>query len=90
MPRLMWSRDPATGQLVSREGDQFAWPILDYSIIAEDFTAPLTYHLEKIKVFSVGPQTYNRMEGIGPGRLTAAEKNPHRIFWGMKPLKEKA
>jgi len=92
MRRIEFSLDPRSGQLISRLDSEFAWPILNYEKIGKDgnFTAALTYTLEKIEAVHISINDYRALISVGPGKLTVAQKNPHRKFWGFKPLKEKA
>lgn len=90
--RVEFKLDTQTGQLVSRCGSEFAWPILEYEKIGQDgdFSKPLTYKLEKIPVLRISAHDWEGLVPIGPGKLTPTQKNPHREFWGLKPLKETA
>ncbi len=74
------------GQVWSRVGDQVMAPFLDYEKIGEggDFTAPLTYHYERLLV----PECASSLAELRWTKKIPVEiKNKHRAMWGFKPLK---
>lgn len=86
MERITYAIDTDTGLAVSRQGDCFAWPILDYEGMTPDNGFAANYYLEKIPVLSVAGRV---LAGLQWTRKIPMEvKNLHRVFWGMAPLKE--
>lgn len=71
--------------VISRVGDEVAWPILNYEKIGQggDYRAPLEYNLEKCSVRSIGRE-WDML--VWTKYIPTAMKNDHREFWGMKPL----
>lgn len=74
------------GSIISRRGDELAWPILDYEAIGQDgnYNAPLKYDLNKIGVHTVGGREWNLL--VFTKFVPVEFKNKHREFWGLKPL----
>lgn len=87
------------GFTISRVNDLIAWPILDFNQIGKggtddngisyavgDFRGPMIYKFETIKLHSV--VLHHEWQSLTWTRkLPISEKNKHRAFWGMKPLK---
>jgi hypothetical protein len=85
MRHLQYAFHSEDGSIISRCGDELAWPILDYEAIGKDgnYNAPLKYDLEKVGVHSVGREWE---ELIFTKFVPTEFKNIHRKFWGMKEL----
>lgn len=77
------------GHVVSRVGNDVAWPILDYEAIGKngDYTQPFQYNLGKINVHQIGKE-WNAL--YWTRYIPTEMKNLHRKYWGMKPLKVEA
>ncbi len=86
MQRITYAIDTDTGLVVSRQGSDFAWPILDYEGMTPENRFAANYHLEMIAVVLVPGRIF---DGLWWTRKIPVEvKNTHRAFWGMTPLKE--
>lgn len=74
------------GLVYSRVGSEIAIPVLDFDSIGKDgdFTAPLTYTLEKDNVLSLA-SVWRSLTWTK--KIPVEIKNRHRAFWGMQPLK---
>lgn len=84
------------GFIVSRVGNELAWPVLDFGGIGMggterstgkafekgNFTGPTNYDLEKVQVHSCREWRSLRWTK----KIPTVNKNEHRVFWGMKPL----
>ena len=72
-----------SGLVVSRVGNGFGWPILQYEKIGEggDFTGPLEYSLEAVSLGSLLGDRTLRLRGTR--KVPVGIKNRHREFWGM-------
>ena len=84
---IRYAVDRDSGEVVSRVGREFAWPILDFEAIGKngDFTAPFEYNLEKID----GPEAHYAARSLFYTRhVPTVVKNLHRAFWGMAPVAE--
>lgn len=82
---------------VSRVGSELAWPVLDFAGIgmgglerstgavyaAGDFRGPTNYDLGKVSVYGCPSWTSLRWTK----KIHLNDKNRHRAFWGLKPLK---
>jgi hypothetical protein len=81
MARIMYAIDCDTGMVVSRIGDKYAWPILDYEGMTPDNSFKTEYYLEAVSIFDVPRANlkYTR-------KIPLEVKNFHRAFWGMKLL----
>lgn len=72
--------------LVSRVGNEIAWPVLDYKAIGKggNYNAPLKYDMEKFSVSSIGGRNWDALVWT---RFVPTElKNQQRKFWNMAPL----
>ena len=74
--------------MVSRLGNELAWPLLDYAAIGQngDFRAPLKFALKKVSVNSIGANNEWAML-VWTRYVPTSIKNEHRKFWGFKPLR---
>jgi hypothetical protein len=83
---IQYAIDGDTGLIVSRVGDEVCYLVLDYKAIGKDgdYTAPLTYYMEKEKAFKVLPHMHNL---TWTRKIPIEQKNFHRVFWGMNPLR---
>lgn len=84
MNQIRYAIDYATGEVVSRLGDEYAWPILDYEAIGRDgdYQAPLTFDLRRVPIREAyGNPLYHTK------RIPTGIKNAHRAFWGLPPVK---
>lgn len=80
--RIMYAIDLDVGQVVSRVGDQYAWPILDFAGMRPENNWEMNYNLEKISIFAA-----RAVNLLHTRKIPVEIKNFHRKFWGMKPLK---
>lgn len=80
---ISYAVDLDTGLFVSRVGDEFAWPILDYDGMGPENNFTPTYYLERIPVLEAGRVLLKYTRNV-PLFL----KNEHRKFWGLRPLKD--
>ena len=74
--------DNDTGAVFSQVKDEVAVPVLDFAGMKPDNNWQMNYNLEKFSIFDVYPHcslTHTR-------KISAAWKNIHRKFWGMKPV----
>jgi hypothetical protein len=73
------------GSVISRVGDEVAWPVLDYEAIGRngDFRGPLKYDLERHPLHRVGREWAVL---VWTKHIPIEIKNAHRAFWGMQPL----
>ena len=81
---ITYAVDP-DGLVVSRLGNEYAWPVLDWDAMTPDNNFRPKYHLEKFLAVSLFLTFTLRQTR----RVPTAIKNLHREFWGMPPLKEK-
>jgi hypothetical protein len=73
------------GLVVSRVGDEMAWPILQYEEMRPENNFQTSYKLEKIPVLSVGCE-YRALRFTR--KIPVKLKNKHREFWGFSLLKD--
>ena len=73
------------GLVVSRVGDEIAWPIIQFEQIEKNgnFNGPMDVKLENIPVLSVGTE-WNCLQWTKKVPVTL--KNLHRKHWGFDPL----
>lgn len=85
--RITYAVHQFDGIVISRVGNELAWPILDYQAIGEggDFTKPFKYNLEKMPVLRTSTYDWSRLHWTK--KIPVPLKNLHRAFWGMPPLK---
>lgn len=84
--RITYAIDSETGLVVSRVGNEVAWPVLNFESMKPENGWAMTYTLEKFEVNAVG---YRTLGGLTWTRkLPLKLKNRHREFWGMKPTKD--
>lgn len=81
--RIMYAIDTDTGMIVSRVESQYAWPILDFEGMKPENNFQTNYFLEKISVYEAHGTRLHHTR-----KIPIEAKNFHRVFWGMKPLKE--
>ena len=80
------------GYVVSRVGSEVAWPVLDYDAIGRggdgypvgNYYGPNRWTLNKIPVHHVGTEWVLLK---WTKKIPLSDKNEHRKFWGMKPVK---
>jgi hypothetical protein len=90
---ITYAIDREDGLVISRVGDELAWPILDFAGIGQggngfakgDFRGPMNYKLEKIPVYEAGASAHANLRWTK--KIPIKIKNRHRRFWGIKPLK---
>ncbi len=73
------------GSIISRYGDEVAWPVIDFANIGRggNYKAPLQYNLEQTPVLEIGRE----WDSLVWTRFVPVEfKNLHRKFWGLAPL----
>lgn len=84
MRTIQYAVDIETGLVISRVGNELAWPILDYEGMTSENGYKMNYYLEKVSVFSVA----GCMDMLKWTRkIPVALKNKHRKFWGFPELK---
>ena len=83
----MYAINKEDGFVVSRVGNEVAWPVLHYDRIGRDgdFTGPTEYELEKMPVLSLA-SCWSQLKWTK--KIPTRIKNLHRTFWGFKSLKE--
>jgi hypothetical protein len=85
MNKIQYAIHRQEGHVISRVGNELAWPILDYEAIGQggNYNKPLQYNLEKVPLHSIGKEwqllTWTRY-------VPTEVKNHHRQFWGMKAI----
>ena len=90
--RIRYAIDTDTGMVVSHNmtTHEFCWPILDFAGIGQggngfakgDFNGPMNYKLEKIASRDASCSSL-----IFTVKVPLKDKNLHRQFWGMKPIR---
>jgi len=85
MRNITFAIDTETRLVISRVGDELAWPILDYDNMRPENNYTMNYYLEKITVFSVVGRSYNNLKWTK--KIPTNIKNLHRRFWGMEDVK---
>lgn len=86
---IEYAIDLGTDQVVSRVGDEFLWPVLDFEKIGQDgnFNKPFTYTLTKM---SGRDCLYSWSRNcIHTKQIPLTTKNEHRALWGFPLLKER-
>lgn len=92
MNRIITYAVDEDGLVVSRVGDELAWPVLDFDAIGKggdgyepgDFHGPTRVHLEKFSLHGLHSSEYARLRWTK--KIPIELKNAHREFWGFKPL----
>ncbi len=84
--RIQYGVDQDTGLIVSRVGDEVAWPILDYDGMTAADGFATRYNLERLPLFDMVGRTWDAIRWTR--KVPVAIKNRHREFWGMRPLPE--
>ena len=79
---IMYAIDMDTGLVISRVGDQYAWPILDFEGMKPENDFEMVYNLEKVPVHSTCDERLKHTR-----KISLEQKNFHREFWGMKKVK---
>ncbi len=90
MKYISYGIEDETGIVVSRVGQEIAYPVLDFEAIGQggdgyaegDFNGPARYELEKLSVYYPGLYASVRWTRHVPVAL----KNRHRVFWGFTRL----
>ena len=85
------------GLVISRVGNELAWPVLDFPAIGMggigddgveyepgDFQGPTRHYLDKFPFSQVGGE-YRHLKWTK--KIPLYLKNRHREFWGMKPVR---
>ena len=80
--RIQYAIDTQTGLVVSCVGNELAWPILEYDEMRIENNYSMSYHLEKLDIFSIETHMLKWTRKI-PKEI----KNVHRDFWGFSKLK---
>ncbi len=92
MKTITYAIHKISGHLISRVGEEVAWPVLDFDAIGRgghgfekgNFNGPMIYNLEKFLIFGVPRTDWNALRWTK--KLSKEDKNKHRKFWGFKPL----
>ena len=84
MRNITYAIDLNTGLVVSRVGDELAWPILDYEKMGPENNYTMNYFSEKMPVFVAG-RSWSNLKWTR--KIPVEIKNIHRRFWGFKELK---
>ncbi len=80
---IRYAVNQADGMVVSRVGDEFAWPILDWDAMKPENNFATSYYLERVPVLSIGSE-YRNLKFTR--KIPIQIKNAHRAFWGMKEV----
>ena len=93
MKYLTFMIEKATGfvysvMCASGYSHEFACPVMDFEGIGKDgdYTKPIKYDLQKFPLNESGIRWWQ--DFIHTKKIPIDLKNKHRIFWGMKPVKE--
>ena len=86
MRNITYAIDLDTGLVVSRVGNELAWPILDYEEMSPENNYAMNYHLEKMSVYSAVTYCWSALKWTR--KIPVEIKNIHRRFWGFKELKK--
>jgi hypothetical protein len=86
---IRYGVDQDTGLVVSRVGNEVAWPVLDFEAIGQggdgyapgDFNGPTRYELHK---FPAGQGDNRRVRWTRNVPFEAMTE--HRAFWGFPPI----
>jgi hypothetical protein len=82
---ITYAIDGDTGCVVSRVGSEVAIDVLDFEGMTPQNGYDPKYNLEKHSVYDTLPH----MPALKwTKKIPLEEKNRHRGFWGMKPLKD--
>lgn len=87
MKTIMYAIDIETGHIISRVNSEIAIPVLQYDDMQPENHFTPNYKLEKISVINI-PIGYSKLKWTR--KVPLYNKNKHREFWGMKPLKRRA
>jgi hypothetical protein len=81
---IQYAIDTETGLVISRYGDEIAFPELQYKDMNSKNKYTAGYILQKTSVFAVAVAwDYYKWTRKIPVEI----KNKHREFWGFKPIK---
>jgi len=83
MRNITYAIDLDIGLVISRVGNELAWPILEYDGILPDYA--LNYQLEKITLHTAAP-CWNTLKWTR--KIPVEIKNIYRRFWGFKELRK--
>lgn len=85
MNNIQYAIHREDGLVISRVGNEVAWPVMDFEGIGKggDYRKPIDYNLEKMNVHSIGREWQML---VWTKYVPTELKNKHRAFWGMKPL----
>jgi hypothetical protein len=84
MKIIQYAIDTETGLVISRVGNELAWPILDYENMLPENHYTMNYSLVKICVSEVASRWYILK---WTKKIPKEIKNTHREFWGFSLLK---
>jgi hypothetical protein len=82
--RIYYGIDEMTGLVFSRFEGQIAVPVIAFDEMKPEDNFEIKTNLEKFP-----HDTLRHMQPIFTRKIPLAIKNEHRIFWGLKPLKER-
>lgn len=82
--RTIQYAEHADGYVISRVGNELAWPILDYIGMTPENGFAMKYDLERVPVLGIGRE-WSLLRWTK--KIPVAIKNVHRTFWTFKPLK---
>ena len=85
--RITYAIEPNTELVWSKVGCEFAIPTLDYDKMMPENDFEADYHLEKVRIPSLSPDTLMLLRWTR--KIPIDLKNRHRSFWGFKPLRER-
>jgi hypothetical protein len=82
--RIRYCIDLDTGQVISKVGEFWAWPILDFDHMRPENNFEVRYFLEKLSDRVVWGSVPIYVKWTR--KIPTCIKNLHRRFWGMRPL----
>lgn len=82
--RVYYGIDMGTGYVFSRFQGQLAIPIIDFDGMKPENNFQIKTNLEKFP----SQQALMHMQYVFTRKIPVEIKNTHRVFWGLKPLKE--
>ncbi len=84
METIQYAIDTETGLIISRVGNELAWPILDFEGMLSENHYAMNYSLEKMHVFAASSVWYMLK---WTRKIPKETKNIHRKFWRFPELK---
>jgi len=85
MRTIQYAIDSDTGLVISRVGNEFAWPVLDYGNMRPENDYPINCRLEKMAVSRIAGRYWIGLKWTK--KIPKEIKNIHREFWGFPLLK---